>query len=76
MERTLYPIEYSWCMFGGYQNKETVWDIREWDHDNEIQKKFPNFKHAKSITIIQNAGETIFVPSGWYHQVENLVCYC
>lgn len=23
--------------------------------------------------IIQEAGEIIFVPSGWYHQVSNLV---
>lgn len=24
--------------------------------------------------VIQEAGEIIFVPSGWYHQVSNLVC--
>ena len=23
--------------------------------------------------VVQEAGETIFVPSGWYHQVTNLV---
>lgn len=27
---------------------------------------------AVCIEVIQNAGETIFVPSGWYHQVYNL----
>lgn len=46
------------------------------------RKEFPNFDSAMThcITVEQPAGSAIFVPSGWHHQVENLVCesasYC
>lgn len=33
------------------------------------EKSFPNIQHLK---IIQESGDAIFVPSGWYHQVVNL----
>jgi hypothetical protein len=29
--------------------------------------------HAHTIEVIQDAGQAIFVPSGWHHSVENLV---
>lgn len=32
-----------------------------------------NTDGAVIIEVIQNAGEVIFVPSGWHHQVYNLV---
>ena len=33
------------------------------------------FALAGVMEFIQNAGEIIFVPSGWYHQVHNLVYF-
>eukprot|EP00118_Oscarella_pearsei_P016133 m.151223 g.151223 ORF g.151223 m.151223 type:complete len:407 (+) comp38580_c0_seq2:25-1245(+) len=36
-------------------------------------KRYPNaHKALKQINVIQNSGEVIFIPSGWFHQVENL----
>lgn len=34
---------------------------------------YPGLSRARklAIKIVQNAGETLFVPSGWYHTVEN-----
>jgi hypothetical protein len=36
--------------------------------------RFPHFHEAQQrmLVVDQEAGQTIFVPSGWYHQVENL----
>lgn len=42
----------------------------------ELQDKslYPNTEEAcQPLEIIQEAGEIIFVPSGWHHQVYNLV---
>ncbi|MED6211174.1 hypothetical protein PIB30_071164 [Stylosanthes scabra] len=40
--------------------------------DEVSDSKFPGFKKAIWLECIQEAGEIIFVPSGWYHQVHNL----
>eukprot|EP00041_Stephanoeca_diplocostata_P001474 m.20162 g.20162 ORF g.20162 m.20162 type:complete len:530 (-) comp12046_c0_seq1:267-1856(-) len=37
-----------------------------------IAEGFPDFAKAHRVVVVQHAGETMFVPSGWYHQVENL----
>jgi hypothetical protein len=43
--------------------EDLVFDVREVD---EVLWK------GKVLVVEQQAGETIFVPSGWHHQVENL----
>lgn len=45
----------------------TVYDIRDVD-----ESKFPRFAEAKRTVIFQVDGTTLFVPSGWWHQVENI----
>ena len=39
--------------------------------------KFPNADKAeRRFEVLQEAGEVIFVPSRWHHQVFNLVSCC
>ncbi|KAI4336191.1 hypothetical protein L6164_014747 [Bauhinia variegata] len=40
--------------------------------DEVSETKFPGFKKAIWLECLQEAGDIIFVPSGWYHQVHNL----
>ncbi|KAF1782322.1 Thioredoxin, conserved site [Phytophthora cactorum] len=39
---------------------------------NIDKENYPHFHEAKPVYVIQETGDAIFVPSGWYHQVENL----
>lgn len=45
----------------------TVYDIRDYD-----KSQFVHFEKAHKIVVYQRDGETVFVPSGWFHQVENI----
>ncbi|ORX59455.1 Clavaminate synthase-like protein [Hesseltinella vesiculosa] len=44
-----------------------VYDVRHVDPE-----QFPQFHKARSIVIYQRDGETVFIPSNWFHQVENI----
>jgi len=50
------------------KNGNTIYNIQS-QIDNQ---KFPNYYKTTPIVCIQEAGETIFVPSNWWHQVHNL----
>ncbi|RCH89735.1 hypothetical protein CU097_003477 [Rhizopus azygosporus] len=62
---TLFPPGQEDCFKDKLGNM--VYDIRQVD-----PVQFPRFKDAKSIVIYQRDGESLFVPSGWFHQVENI----
>lgn len=44
-------------------------DITAEDIDRE---QFPHVHEAHVVRVVQEIGEAIFVPNGWYHQVKNL----
>ncbi|KAI3892941.1 hypothetical protein MKX03_037505 [Papaver bracteatum] len=48
--------------------KSSVYDIFE----DVSETKFPGFNKAIWLECIQEQNEVIFVPSGWYHQVQNM----
>ncbi|KAI0647074.1 Clavaminate synthase-like protein [Trametes meyenii] len=68
----LFPPEQTPFLFrkGGEEHLETAFDVRDVDPES-----YPLFERARPIVVEQGSGETIFVqvlPSGWYHQVENI----
>lgn len=52
-----------------YKDKfsNSVYDIRDVD-----LAQFTKFDRVKKVVIYQKDGETVFVPSNWFHQVENI----
>ncbi|CAH0513339.1 unnamed protein product [Peronospora belbahrii] len=36
------------------------------------KEKYPHFHEANPVYVVQETGDAIFVPSGWYHQVMNM----
>ncbi|XP_002977533.2 jmjC domain-containing protein 4 isoform X2 [Selaginella moellendorffii] len=61
----LLPPEQTPFLFDRHK-KNTVYDIYG------TVDEFPDFSKTSWTECIQNPGDIIFVPSGWYHQVTNL----
>ena len=41
-----------------------------WDVEGVVDEgSFPHFAEAVSVRVVQEEGDAIFVPSGWWHQV-------
>lgn len=58
--------------------KEVVMPPPIWPHfssipidcsEEEIERKFPLFKNTKPLVYTATAGDMVFIPSGWHHQV-------
>lgn len=75
-------------MFSSFSWSTNIFGTKKWIliYPNEEQKLLDNFnslpfdvteetlreKDCTYVCLIQNAGDTIFVPTGWYHQVHNV----
>eukprot|EP01129_Flabellula_baltica_P014055 TRINITY_DN6658_c0_g1_i1.p1 TRINITY_DN6658_c0_g1~~TRINITY_DN6658_c0_g1_i1.p1 ORF type:complete len:299 (-),score=73.71 TRINITY_DN6658_c0_g1_i1:18-914(-) len=70
-EFTLYPPSESEYLYPSskYDPGAVVSQV---DHQHVDHEKFPNFKKATSISVILEAGDVIYVPSGWFHSVTSL----
>lgn len=49
-----------------YRNEQTRFS-KIFDVDNPDLESYPLFKNAKAIRVLLRAGETAFMPSGWWH---------
>lgn len=82
----LIPPEYTYLLYDCFGKRlATHLSVHDDDHSHNDKEKggtvscgidtfFPGLRKVRqyAMKIIQTAGETIFVPSKWYHTVENL----
>lgn len=72
-----------WLMFPPHEEDhlrdlygQLAYDAISEELNDHTKYKMYDSKKLKYFEVTQEAGEIIFVPSGWYHQVWNLVNNC
>jgi histone arginine demethylase JMJD6 len=55
-----------------YVNPEASWTSSIEDHHQPDLKRFPLFANTRPIKVVLKAGETLFIPSGWWHTARSL----
>ncbi|PIA17280.1 Clavaminate synthase-like protein [Coemansia reversa NRRL 1564] len=66
--------EKRWTLVPPGQNSLFTDSLGGWVHnlDDYDEQRFPQLRFLKRLEFVQRAGETVFVPSGWWHQVRNV----
>ncbi|ETV92387.1 hypothetical protein, variant 2 [Aphanomyces invadans] len=65
-EWLLFPPTETWKLWDR-SGRCTATNATEFD-----ATQFPHLATAHHVRVVQGVGEALFVPSGWYHQVQNL----
>ena len=68
-EFTLFPPEQQKYL---YAKEDLQFTSKIENHHDPDLKKYPLFAKATPTTVKISAGETIFIPSGWYHTARSL----
>jgi histone arginine demethylase JMJD6 len=68
-EFTIFPPDQQQYL---YPKQDTPWLSEIENHHNPDLKKYPLLAKTTPTTIIISAGETLFIPCGWYHTARSL----
>ena len=55
-----------------YVNPDLPWQSSIRDHHHPDFEKYPLFRHARARKVVVRAGETLFLPCGWWHTARSL----
>ncbi len=55
-----------------YINPDIPWQSSIEDHHHPDYGRYPLFRQAKSQKVVVHAGETLFLPCGWWHTARSL----
>lgn len=55
-----------------YINPDVPWQSTIKNHHKPDHERYPLLRQAKSQTVVLHAGETLFLPCGWWHTARSL----